>query len=393
MGAKRRAVSLAFLFFGVQAGSLLPRIPALKESLRITDGEVGIAFLAYGVGAVIGVGAGRLVLTGGARRPVRLMVIGLCVALVATALAPGLFWLAAAFSMGGVCSGLLDVTLNAQAAEVERDAGRPMINGFHGYWSLGSIAGAVVATGAAALSMSPTIHFTVVAVVMTVASVPLLASLPNTTGGAASLLPAGAARWHVGSAVLVVAVLGFLGFAVEGAGADWSAIYLRDFGHAAQDLAAVGFAALTVAMTVVRFGADRLTAATSPRGAAAVGGLVAALGFALAIAVPAAPVAIAGFALVGAGTAVLVPLAFSAASNLDEAGNALGIMTALGYAGSLIAPPLIGATADRLGLRLALLIPMAGGLIVVAMMASTRVLSVKTQRRPGHATEGVESKA
>jgi MFS family permease len=146
-------------------------------------------------------------------------------------------------------------------------------------------------------------------------------------------------------------------------------------------------------MTFVRFVADRLTAVTGTRVVAALGGLVSAAGFALAIADPAPALAILGFALVGAGSAVMVPLAFSAGANLDSAGNALGIVTAAGYAGSIVGPPLVGAVADAAGLRLALLIPLAAGLVVFVIMASTRVLSSSTKRRLANATERVERQA
>src|SRR5881392_3080680 len=85
-------------------------------------------------------------------RPARVDVVATCAFLVAPALAPSFLALAAAFFGGGVCAGLLDVLVNSQAAEIEREAGRPMINGFHAYWSLGAIAGSIVAAAAAAAS-------------------------------------------------------------------------------------------------------------------------------------------------------------------------------------------------------------------------------------------------
>jgi hypothetical protein len=100
---------------------------------------------------------------------------------------------------------------------------------------------------------------------------------------------------------------------------------------------------------------------------ARLGGLLAALGLALAIAVPALPVAIAGFALVGIGTAVLVPLAFSAGANLGKSGTALTVVLAGGYAGSIAGPAMIGNAADHFGLRVALGILFLGALVIVAL--------------------------
>src|SRR5436189_147900 len=93
------------------------------------------------------------------------------------------FAVSAAFFAFGTVAGVIDVLENSQAAELEREAGRPMINGFHGFWSLGFVAGGVVAAAAAAAGLGPLPHFVIVAVVVGVASVPLLAGVPNTRGG------------------------------------------------------------------------------------------------------------------------------------------------------------------------------------------------------------------
>lgn len=381
MTTKRFAVSAAFLFFGITAGTLIPRVPALKESLHLSDGQVGIAFLAYAVGAVTGAVISRFVLSRGASLWVRVGTVAMSVALITPALAPAFAWLALAFFLGGMCAGFLDVLENAQAAEIERDSGRPMINGFHGFWSFGAIIGSIGASIAASAGLTPLVHFVIVAVAVAVASVPLLSGLPDTRSAAANMLPSGTTRWGMGTAVGAVAAIAFLGILVESGGADWSAIYLRDFGHTGQGIAAIGYAAFAVAMTVVRFLADRLTARTSPGVVAGLGGLVAAAGIGLAIGEPAPLAAIAGFALAGAGSAVMVPLAFSAAANLGRTGTALSVVMVAGYAGSIVGPFLIGATADRVGLRTALAIPLAGAVLVLAMTAAMRPLG----RRPGTA--------
>jgi MFS family permease len=342
---------------------------------------------------VVSAAAARFVLARGARRPVRVLVFLLCALLAAQGLAPNFVLLSASFLFVGLCAGSVDMLLNAQATEIERDAGRPMINSFHGYWSLGSIIGSLLAVGAAAASIPPGVHLSVVGLTLAFASIPLVSGVPDTRGGAAKLLAPGTGRLRMGAAVAVVSALAVAAVVIEGAGGDWSAIYLRDFGHAPEGVAALAFAAMSTAMTLVRFTADRVTALTSVRLVAALGGLVAGLGFLAAIAFPAPAFSIAGFALVGAGAAVLFPLAMTAGSNLDEAGNALSFATAAGYAGSLVAPPLIGGAADRFGLRLALLMPALVGFAVFGMMASTRVLSARTNRGSTDAAKPVESKA
>jgi MFS family permease len=140
---------VAFLAFGVVSGSLVPRLPTFKENLHLSDGQVGFVLLVYAFGAVIGAALARLVLGRGARHWVRIFTVVLCAALVGAGVAAGLTELYVAFFLLGGCAGLLDVLENAQAAELERAARGPLINGFHGFWSLGALIGSIGAGAAA----------------------------------------------------------------------------------------------------------------------------------------------------------------------------------------------------------------------------------------------------
>jgi len=368
---ERTAVSLAFLLFGVVGGSLVPRLPAFKDHLHLTDGQIGFALLMFAVGAIAGSGLARVVLSRGSRAWVRVFTVVLCVLLIPVGLAANLAELVVAMFVLGVCGGFIDVLENAQAAEVERDARRPMLNGFHGFWSLGTVIGSVAAGAAAYFNVPPVEQFVVVALIVAPLSVPLMRAVPNTSGGAEPAHEGATRRLMTRSAALVAALV-FSAIIVEVGGADWNALYLREYGHASQGLAAVGFAGFSLAMMAVRFRAHRLTARTSATTVARLGALLAAIGFGIAIALPAVPSAIFGFVLVGTGVAVLVPLAFSAGANLGSSGTALSLVASAAYAGSVVAPGLIGNVADHLGLRLALGIPLAAALLVAMLAAWLR---------------------
>src|SRR5260370_7526899 len=155
IGRQRSAVSVAFLAFGIVGGSVVPRLPALRYHLHLTDAQIGYALLFFAVGAVAGATAARFVLARGARSFGRAGTPALCVALVTPGLAGNLAELIGAFLLIGVCSGLLDVLENAQGAELERLAERPLINGFHAFWSLAAIIGSVVPGLAASFALAP----------------------------------------------------------------------------------------------------------------------------------------------------------------------------------------------------------------------------------------------
>lgn len=359
---------MAFLAFGIVGGSVVPRLPALRDNMHLTDAQVGYVLLFFAVGAVAGATAARFVLARGARSFVRAGTPALCVALVTPGLAGNLAELMGGFLLIGVTSGFLDVLENAQGAELERLAARPLINGFHAFWSLGTIIGSVVAGLAAYFGIAPLAQFAAVAVVVAPTTAWFLRDLPDTRSGAAGATPAGARRLWLRGAVVAVAAIAFSGSIVEGGSADWSPLYLRDLSHVNAGIAAAGYAAFSLAAMLTRFRADLLTARTSPVVVARLGAAIAACGLALAIAYPALAGAATGFALVGVGTAVILPLAFAAGANLGASGTTLAAVMTSGYAGSIVGPALIGNAAGRFGLRVAMLIPLAGA-IGIAMLA------------------------
>jgi fucose permease len=367
---ERRAVSIAFLAFGAVSGSVVPRLPALKDHLHISDGQVGYALLAFSLGAVFGAGIARIVLGRGSRVWVRGGTIAICASLLGPALASSFVLLFVALLLMGMCAGFIDMLENAQAAELERMAGRPLINGFHGFWSLGALVGAVVAGAAAYAGIAPLPQFAFVAIVAAVASAFFLRELPNTRSGAPRDPGGATGRYWLTGFVIAVAAISFCSVLVEGGTSDWSPLYLKELSHASPAIAALGFGAFALAATVVRFRADLLTAHTSRTAVARLGGLIAVFGLGLAIVVPALPGAITGFALVGIGTAVLVPLAFSAGANLGASGTALALVLAGGYAGSIAGPAMIGNVADRFGLRVAMGIPLVAAILIIALAGS-----------------------
>lgn len=363
----RLPVSFSFLAFGISVGGLIPRMPALKDHLHLTDGQVGIALLGISIGGIAGALLSRLVIGRRGVLAIRAAVFVLAVAGVGPGLAPSLGLLVASLGAVGFLWGFIDVLGNGFGAHLERVAGRPMINGFHGFWSLGAFVGSLVAGGSALAGVKPLVQFVATGALIAAASLVLLRGFDQPSAGDESPPAFGAVA--VTSVLLGLAAMAFTGVIAEGGTSDWSALFLREISHANPGVAAVGFSAFTIAATAVRFRADLLTARIGTLKVVRLGAALAAAGLLLAIIVPILPVAIVGFALVGVGTAVLLPLVFAAGANLMRDGSALAIVMASTYAGTIAGPPLIGATADRFGLRLAMLIPFAAGLVVLGLSA------------------------
>jgi MFS family permease len=373
--ARRRAragTALVFFVHGVAIATWVPRIPAVKERLGLTEGSLGIALLGLAVGALLAMQlVGPLLARFGSRPVTRVAALAHVTLLIAPALAWNLGSLLLALGLFGVSIGMLDTAMNAHGVVVERLSGRPIMAGLHGLWSVGGLVGSITAGLAARAGWDPLRHFAVAAAVLGVlAAVGTRGLLPATadrvgTGEAPGARRGGAVAWR-GRAVLLLGLVGFCSFVGEGTVADWSALYLREVG-ASPGAAAAGFAAFSLAMASSRLLGDRLTARTGPVRLVRAGGLVAACGLGLGVATGQQLPAVVGFGLVGIGLAAVVPIAFSAAGNLGGPGG-MGIarVASLSYLGTLAGPPAIGFTAELLSLRLALLIPLALSLVIAA---------------------------
>lgn len=363
-----RIVGTAFGLHAALYGTWAGRVPAIKHALGLSDAALGAALFAMAVGTLLGSWrGGGLARRLGPARVVRTALPGMAAALVASAFAGDLAVLAAALFCFGTLGAIVDVAMNTSAVGVERSLERPLMSGFHGAWSVGLLLGAVGASAAAAAGAGPKGHFTVVAALVAGAGVATLAGLPAPADPARS---PGTSRAAWSAELVVLGAIAFCSFFAEGAAADWSAVYMHDRAGAGPAIAAAAFAGFSVAMAASRLTGDRLAAAVGPAALARRAGITAAAGLGLALAVPVPGAGIAGFALMGAGLAPIVPLVVSAAG-----AAAHGVETAvsrvflLAYSGSIAGPAAIGFAAGHVALRTALLIPLA---LIVCIVAGAR---------------------
>ena len=369
----RLSIGSVFLIHAAVFGSWAPRIPAIKHHVGVGDGGLGAALTGMAIGLFVGTRiAGRVVDRYGSRGAIRFSAPVLCAALIGPALAGGLVSLTAALVVLGLLGGFLDVAMNAQAVAVERGYGRPIMSGLHGLWSLGLLAGSGGAAIAATAGASPTLHFALVAIALAGTTPLLLRGLLSAEAEVlpAELTPSPAAGRELllAPAVLLLGLIAFGSYVAEGAAADWSAVYLHDDLHTGGGYAATAFLAFSLTMAASRFTGDRLVARFGATRVVRTGAVLAACGLAAGLAIGRPAAAVAAFAVVGGGLAPVVPVTFSAAGNtgLGPTGVILGRVVTMGYVGSIVGPVAIGALAEAVGLRAALLVPVALAVLVAA---------------------------
>jgi MFS family permease len=359
----RISISVAFFMLGTGAGLWAVHIPIVKDRLAIDPAILGLALLSMAIGAV-----GFMPVTGwtiarlGSRPPTILA----CFAFVVLTPLPILAWnvpaLFVAAFLFGAAMGALDVAMNTQASELETLRGRPTMSSFHAFYSIGGLAGSTIGAGLIAAGWGNGEGAVAAALVFFAASAAsirhLLPSRPPGDTGPRFALP--------NRAVVGIGMLGFLVFAIEGAVTDWSALFLSGVKAAGPTTAATGFALYSLAMAFFRLTGDAIVARLGDRAVLVGGGLLMALGLAIALLAPWPLVGAVGFALVGVGAANIVPVVFSEAGRSPGVQPAIGVaaVVTLSYSGFLVAPPILGVVAHARGLSAALALVLLMALIV-----------------------------
>jgi MFS family permease len=354
MRRARFAVAAIFLINGTLLANWIARIPDVKAALNLNESRLGLALLCMAAGALVAqIASGWLIGRLGSRAVTVATALLFCLAAFLPGQATSFPVLMGALFLFGAFNGGLDVAMNAQAALVEGVYGKPIMASFHGLWSVGGLAGAVLGGLMASWGIGVIPHLfgagTVALILMGVATRGLIVDAGNSGGaGPAFALPP--------RTLLPMGAIAFAVLFCEGAVADWSAVYLRDTLQSAPGVAAAGYAAFALLMAGGRLTGDWLSVRLGPTRLVRGGGLLVVLGIGLIVIAPMPWLAIAGFGLIGAGVACIFPLILSAAAQTPGVipGTAIAAMATAGYTGFLVGPPLLGFVAQGLSLRIAL---------------------------------------
>lgn len=371
--AARGAVTAVFAINGVLFGAWAARIPAIRDRVGLSDGELGLVLACIAVGAIAAMPlAGAAGARFGSRRATRGALLLACVAVGVIALAPSFLTIAALAVFLGMTMGALDVSMNAHGVAVETQYGRPILSSFHAAFSLGGLAGGALGALAAAAALDVRVHLALVAVVSLgiglLWSRRFLGADVDAVGAADPMFVRPPAK------LIPLGLLAFACLLIEGASGDWSGVYLRDELGTSAAVAALGFTAFSVTMTAGRIVGDRLVSRFGSVSVVRAGGAIAAGGFALALVVATPVAAIAGFACLGAGMSGVVPIVFRSAGHVGGMAPQLGLaaVSSTGYLGFMVGPPVIGGIAELVGLPSALIVIVLLGGVVFSLAPTTR---------------------
>ncbi|HEY5479591.1 MAG TPA: MFS transporter [Gaiellaceae bacterium] len=362
----RVSLTAIFASTGFFVGSWASRIPAVKSEFHLSPARLGLLLACMTLGAVAGSPlAGYASARFGSRSLLRVAAPIASLAFAGIALAPSIPLLAGAMFLSGAANGHVQVSMNAQAIALEGRYRRTILSTMHGGFSVGMMAGALVAALVAHFNISYHAHLLVVAAVLLAIALTIGFFLIETD----PVPRTHRRRLRLSLPLAVIIAVAFFELFCEGTASSWSSVYMHDSIGASSAIAALTFGLYSLTMTVGRLWGDRLVLRMGVGGLVRAGGLLALCGMGLALAVRSPLIVLIGFALFGLGLSCQAPTLFRAAGQLPlPEGQGLAAVMAAAWPAFLLVAPVIGGLASITSLRAALLVSLgaAGAMVVLS---------------------------
>ena len=370
-----RPAMATFFAMGILWGSFAADLPDIKTMLGVTESRLGMLLLMTPIAAMLAMfaSAGVAQKLGRVALPVTAMAMALAFVLPGQVAVWYLFPIA--MLVCGATTGLVDVLMNARVAGMEAARGHPLMNLCHAAYSFGYASGAMVTGGLRSGGASPN---TVMALAALCAGVVALAAFEadgrifglrhakDKPDQGLGLLPV------IGGGIVLIA------FLTENAAENWSALHIEKTLHGSPALGSAGPAVLALTMGTARLLGQGLSARVSPLRLLLTGSAVSAIGAVLVAAAQSPFYAYAGFVVMGIGSSVISPTAFTlvgATAKPELRARAVARATMLGYAGYFIGPPILGILAGSFGLRAAFVF--AAGMLAFVWLLAPKLMRQK----------------
>ena len=348
------------------------RTPAIRDILSVSIAEMGGVLFGLSIGSMSGILCSAwLVKRFGTRN---VILVTMSCALIGMMILSLALWLTSPllFAVGlgvfGASFGSAEVAINVEGAAVEREMNKTVLPMMHGFYSLGTLAGAGVGMALTAFGVPATVHILLAALVGIAPIYIAIQAIPGEKG-----IP-----FYRDIQLLLIGVVVLAMAFAEGSANDWLPLLMVDGHGFSPTSGSLIYAGFTLGMTVGRFTGgwfiDRYSRVAVVRASALMG----ALGIGLIIFVDSAWVAGVSVVLWGLGASLGFPLTISAASDTGpDAPTRVSVVATTGYLAFLVGPPLLGYLGEHYGLRSAMLVVLA--LVILAAIVAKAVAKPDTK--------------
>jgi hypothetical protein len=372
------SVAAMFFAFGVGVGLWGGASGAILTRAGVDAATFGILLTGYTGAYLVAMSTGgALAHRFGVERvlPVAAIVFGaaLCGLLNASTSA----WVAVTLIPTGFLGGVVDVTMNAEGARIERRRGRPILARLHAAASAGMAIGAILGSLIAA-SPAPWQAGILAWLALAGAAVAYDRAARADRPAPAPVGALGRSGLSFAPALIALGVVIGVSIAAEFAASLWSTLLLREEAPKLAAISGLGAAFFAACQAALRFNADAIRLRISDLRIIVASFAIAAAGFALVGAQAGFAASVAGFALIGVGTGPIVPCSFALAARQSEGGPAVGLASASLFSTltRLPAPLATGAIAQALSL------PTAFAAFALALAVTSAAVAFASARGP-----------
>lgn len=369
---KTRRISAGAFFFlaGLCFSSWASRIPDFQQKFGLSEGQLGSVLLGLPLGSLLALPlATWAVIKFGSRSVIMAGLSLYILVLVGIGVSMDALFLTTMVFIFGMLGNMMNISLNTQALNLEKEYGRNILGSLHGLWSLAGFAGAGIGGLMVYLEFTPFQHYTVIFLVGLVVIFSFrkgfVKEVLDNTSSVKGMV------WRKPDKTLLkLGMVGFCGMMCEGCMFDWSGVYMNKVVQAPAYLVPTGYISYMGSMALGRFAADKLAHRFGMINVLKASGLLIFTGLILSIVYAQVGVVIVAFLLVGLGTAAIVPLCFSLAANSSSlpTGIAIGMVSTISFFGFLLGPPLIGFIAEWTGLKMSFALMSLVGLMVTFLV-------------------------
>ena len=352
-GNPHQIVFVGFFIYAFSLGAMFPRLDDIQTSLEIDKAELGLLLLCIPLGLQITLlFADRLVRAISLKNVICLGIPSICFTQFAAVAVNQIAFFAFFLIICGAFVAVVEVAINLEADRVEHALGSRIMNRSHAFWSIGFFSAAVVGALFSQFKVMLEIHFLLVCGIAFLISKIIfedyIVASPrhtNVTRIKKFSLPTGP--------IFVMVLFTMSAMLVEGASIDWSVIFMREIHSASPLISGFSLAMAAFSQALVRFFGDNLLNKFGPILISVASLFFMFLGIFLIVLSNSSTLAIFGFLFLGAGSAVIFPMAISiAASRSDRpAETNVASLTQFAFGMFLLGPPILGFVGEAYSLR------------------------------------------
>jgi len=255
--------------------------------------------------------------------------------------------------LGGAAIAVIEVAVNLEADRVEAHGGHRIMNRSHAYWSFGFFGAGIMGAGFSQLGISPFLHFVLITAIASVVTILLFAKYTAAKPRRQGIVVKNKGFVWPSKGIFLLVFFSLSAMLVEGASIDWSVIFMRDIFNTAPIVSGLSLALAAISQGFVRYFADQFVDKFGPEKVSLYSLAAMVLGVGCVVFAPEPITALLGFLLMGGGSAVIFPLAMSAAAQKTEKTPEENVasLAQFVFVIFLLAPPILGFIGEHLGLR------------------------------------------